>query len=100
MLQIHDILDPRIHASGQMDPDPDADPDPDIFVIDPQDGNKKQIKKKGFLLITFWWYTYIIFNDKKSQIPHTAVGIQVFLLFLLGDRRIQIRSWIRIHTSD
>jgi hypothetical protein len=52
------------------------------------------------LLITFWWYTYIIFNDKKSQIPHTAVGIKVILLFLLGDRRIQIRSWIRIHTSD
>jgi hypothetical protein len=31
-----------------MDPDPDADPDPDIFVIDPQDGNKKQIKKRFF----------------------------------------------------
>ncbi len=46
MLQIHDILDPRIHAPGQMDPDPD--PDPDIFVIDPQDGNKKQIKKRFF----------------------------------------------------
>ena len=42
------ILYPRIHASGQMDPDPDADPDPDIFVIDPQDDNKKQIKKRFF----------------------------------------------------
>jgi hypothetical protein len=34
-----------------MDPDPDADPD--IFVIDLQDANKKLIKKKVFLLITF-----------------------------------------------
>jgi hypothetical protein len=42
VLQIHDILYPRIHASGQMDPDPD------IFVIDPQDDNKKQIKKRFF----------------------------------------------------
>jgi hypothetical protein len=48
VLQIHDILYPRIRASGQMDPDPDADPDPDIFVIDPQDDNKKQIKKRFF----------------------------------------------------
>jgi hypothetical protein len=29
------------------------DPDPAIFVIDVQDANKKLIKKKVFLLITF-----------------------------------------------
>jgi hypothetical protein len=34
-----------------MDPDPDADPA--IFVIDLQDANKKLIKKKVFMLITF-----------------------------------------------
>jgi hypothetical protein len=38
-----------------MDPDPnaDADPDPFIFIIDLQDANKKLIKKKVFLHITF-----------------------------------------------
>ncbi len=39
---------------------------------------------------------YIIFKDKKSKSGHIAVGIKVFLTFLLGDRRIRIR----IHTSD
>jgi hypothetical protein len=34
-----------------MDPGPDADPS--IFIIDLQDANKKQIKKKVFLQITF-----------------------------------------------
>ncbi len=45
---------------------------------------------------------YIIFKDKKSKRSHKAVGIKVFLTFLIGDRRIQIRSRIRIriNTSD
>ena len=45
---------------------------------------------------------YIIFKDKKPKRSHKAGGIKVFLTFLLGDRRIQIRirSRIRIHTSD
>ncbi len=43
---------------------------------------------------------YIIFKDKKSKRSHKAVGIKVFLPFLLGERRIQIRIRIRIHTSD
>ncbi len=70
-----------------MDPDPDLDPDPAIFV-------------KFFLLITFdgTSYMYIIFKDKKSKRSHKAVGIKVFLTFLLGDRRIKIQ--IQIHTSD
>jgi hypothetical protein len=33
--------------------DPDSDPDPAIFVIDLQDANKKLLKQKVFLLITF-----------------------------------------------
>jgi hypothetical protein len=28
--------------------DPGADPDPSIFIIDLQDANKKEIKKKSF----------------------------------------------------
>ncbi len=36
-----------------MDPGLDSDPDPAIFVIDLQDANKKQRKKKVFLLNTF-----------------------------------------------
>ncbi len=52
VLRIHDILEwirIRIWIRGfslwLMDPDSDPDPyaDSDIFVIDPQDGNKKQI---------------------------------------------------------
>jgi hypothetical protein len=35
------------------DPDSDADQDPAIFAIELQDANKKQNKKKVFLLITF-----------------------------------------------
>jgi hypothetical protein len=39
---------------------------------------------------------YMIFKEKS----HKAVGINVYLtFFLLSDRRIQIRSRIRIHTS-
>jgi hypothetical protein len=41
---------------------------------------------------------YIIFKDKKSKRSHIAVRIKVFLLFWLGDRRIQIR--IRIHEAQ
>ncbi len=49
-----------------MDPDPDSDPDPSIFVIGLQDANKKLIKKKVFLLITFWRFT-TSFTKIKSQ---------------------------------
>jgi hypothetical protein len=55
------------------------DPDPAIFVIDLQDANKKLIKKKVVLLITFRRYIYIIFTDKKSKRSHKAVGIKVCL---------------------
>jgi hypothetical protein len=53
VFRINDIL-----VSESADPclclmDPDADPDPAIFVIDLQDTNKKLIKKKFFLLISF-----------------------------------------------
>jgi hypothetical protein len=41
--------DPRIHASLM---DPDADPDPSIFIIDLQDANKNNFKKKVFLHTT------------------------------------------------
>jgi hypothetical protein len=55
-----------------MDPDPDPNPDPAIFVIDLQDANKKQIKKKVFLLITFKGTVHLhhfskIKNAKESQ---------------------------------
>jgi hypothetical protein len=33
--------------------DPDLDADPSIFIIDLQDANKKLIKKKNFLPVTF-----------------------------------------------
>ncbi len=64
-----------------------------------QNANKKLIERKSFFdYRTSWKYMYIIFKDKKSEKSHKAVGIKVFLLFLLGNRRIQIR--IRIRSSD
>ncbi len=52
-------------------PDLDVDPESSIFIIDLQDPNKKLLKKKVFLDITFWRYFYIIFQrlkvKKKSQ---------------------------------
>jgi hypothetical protein len=68
-----------------------------------QDANKKLFFYIVFLLITLWRYMYIIFKDKKSKRCHKAVQeSRFFLLFLLSDRRIQIRirSQIRIHTSE
>jgi hypothetical protein len=46
----------------------DPDPDPAIFVIDPQDANKKLIKKN---LSAFS-------RDKKSKGTHKTVGIKDF----------------------
>jgi hypothetical protein len=63
-----------------MDPDPDSDPDPAIFVIDLQNTNKKLFLKKVYYFLR---YIYIIFKNRKSQISHKTVGINVFLLFLL-----------------
>jgi hypothetical protein len=75
--------------------DPDADADPAIFVIDLQDANKKKFKKSFsayyFLKVQLHHFSKI----KKSKRSHKAVGIKAFLLFLLGDRRIRIRSRIR-----
>jgi hypothetical protein len=77
--------------------DPDSDPDPAIFFIDLQDANKKQIDFKKFFCISLFEDTFTsFFKDKKSKRSHKTVGIKVFLLFLINDRRI----WIRIHASD
>jgi hypothetical protein len=46
-------MDPDWDPDPDADSDPDADPDPALFVIDLQDANKKLIKNKSFLLITF-----------------------------------------------
>ncbi len=84
------------------DPDPhlwlrdrDSDPDPNIFVSDLQDGNWKLIFCQSF----FVSYRYSLklhlhhFSKIKS---HKEVTKQkesrFFLLFLLDDRRIRIRS--------
>ncbi len=46
---------------------------------------RQKLTKKGFLLISFWRYIFIIFQRwKKSKRSHKAVGIKVLLLFLLG----------------
>ncbi len=83
--------------------DSDLDPDPDIFVIDLQDANKKLIYKKVFLLFTFSQNIYTIFKRLKYKRSHKSVGIKVFLLFFLDDRRIRIHTsdqWIRIREAQ
>ncbi len=82
--------------------DPDSDPDPPIFVIDLQDANKKTILKKFFCLLLFEGTFTSFFKEKKAKRSHETVGIQVFLPFLLDDRRIWIQIWsrIRIFASD
>jgi hypothetical protein len=57
--------------------DPDSDPEPAIFVIDLQDANKKNFKKKVFLLMALLTFT-LFFNDKKSKRSHQTIGIKVF----------------------
>jgi hypothetical protein len=65
--------------------DPDSAPDPAIFVTELQDATKV------FLLITYFFEgTFTsFFKDKKLQ----TVGTKVFLLFMLDDRRIGIRTF-------
>jgi hypothetical protein len=65
-----------------MDPDPDLDPDHAIFVIDLQDANKNQLKKKIFCLLLFEGTFTLFFKDKKSKRSHKTVGI------MLDDRRM------------
>ncbi len=68
------------------------DPDPPIFAIDLQKANKKLIFLLKFKLFEGTFSSF--FEDKKSKRSNKTVGIKVFLLFLLNDRRIQI------HASD
>ena len=75
-----------------MDLDPDSDRDPAIFVIDLQDANKKLIKKKSFSAYYFLKVDLHHFSKIKSQKEVTnQYKSMFFLLFLLDDRRIQIR---------
>jgi hypothetical protein len=83
------------------------DPDPAIFVVDLQEANKKLIFLTKFSVYYLFKGTFTSFSKKKSQIEVTEQEeSRFFLLFLLDDRRIQIRSRIRsrirnrIHTSD
>jgi hypothetical protein len=75
----------------------DPDPDPSVFIIDLQDANKKQIKQKSFSAYYFLEVLLHHFSKVKSQKEVTKQWkSRFFLLFLLNDRRIQIRSRIRI----
>jgi hypothetical protein len=68
------------------------DTDPAIFVIDLQDANKKIFFSKFFCLFLFEGTFRSFFKNKKSKRSHKAAGVKVCLLFLLDDRRIQIRT--------
>jgi hypothetical protein len=49
------------------------DLDPAIFVIDFQDANKKQIKKKSFSAFSFWRCIYIIFQKDVTKQEKSGV---------------------------
>jgi hypothetical protein len=75
-----------------------VDLDPAIVVIDLPDTYKKTNLKKDFS--SFYFLKVHLHHFSKIKSPKTVtktVGTKVFLLFLLDDRRIRIRS--RIDTS-
>jgi hypothetical protein len=75
------------------------DPDPALFVSDIQDANKKYL----FFPFCFAYYgtscrypTFIsVFEDKKNykKSQNSTVEIKVFLICLLDDRKIRIRTF-------
>jgi hypothetical protein len=69
-----------------MDPDPASDPDPAIFIIDLQDANKKLI----YYFLKEHLHHYSKIKVKKKSQNSRNQGF--FLLFLLDDRRIRIRT--------
>ncbi len=81
MRQVRNYLALWIHVSDKTG----------CFIIDLQDANKKQIEKK-FLCILLFEGTFTSFFKIKSQKEFTKQQkSRFFLLFLLNDRRIQIR---------
>ncbi len=68
-----------------------------------QDGNKKLIFKKVFLLITFSRYMYIIFKDKKSKVIEGSRSGSVSIPLTDGSRSRRPKNmwirWIRIRNT-
>jgi hypothetical protein len=92
VLQIHDILVwIRIRIRGSM-PLTNGSGSGSCFFF------RHEPRQKFFCLLLFEGTFTSFFKDKKSKRSHKIVGIKVFLLFLLDDRRIWIR--LRIRTSD
>ncbi len=79
------------YGSGSIPLANDSDPDPAIFVSDLQDVNKK-----GFLLITFGRYIYIIFQrckvEKKSQNTRNQCFSYYFWLMIEGSGSISLTN--------
>ncbi len=81
------------------------DPDLVIFVIDPQDANKKLIFVKELLLITFWRYIYIIFQRSQKELQNSRnQGVSYYFCVMMeasgsGSRRHK-NMWIRIRIRN
>jgi hypothetical protein len=73
--------------------DPDSASDPALFVSELQDANEKYLFLKDFLLIRYFLKMHLHHSPKIKSYKEDkkTVEIKVFLLFLLDDRRIQIR---------
>ena len=107
MLRIHDILGwirIQIRIHGSMPLTNRSGSGSSYFRHWPSRWQQKQIfKKKLFCLLLFEGIFTWFFKDKKSKRSRKGVGIKVFLLFLLGDRRIWIHTsdyWIRIQKAQ
>jgi hypothetical protein len=59
---------------------------------------KNKFKKKFFYFLLFGTFTSF-FKDNKKKRSHKTVEIKVFLSRMLNDRRIRIRTRIRIHNT-
>jgi hypothetical protein len=81
-----------------LDPDPDSDSNPAIFVSDLQDFNKKffYLSVFAFYFLKVHLHHIIKIKNFKSLKITKQLESVFFLLFLLDDRRIRIRSRIRI----
>jgi hypothetical protein len=94
VLRIRDIL-VRIQIRGSVPLTNGSGSAPAIFVIDLQDGNKKQFSFPCFSAYYFSKvHSHHIFKDKKSykEVTKKKESRRGYLIFLLDNRSIRVRT--------